>query len=264
MAIPLFTVDAFTTEPFTGNPAAICFLEESRETPWLQAVAGEMNLSETAFLEPLDQGYRLRWFTPVAEVELCGHATLAAAHVLWETGRLPADRPAIFETLSGRLTATRSDEWIVLDFPAEPAVRVETPAPLKAVFGDAAVFVGKNRFDYLVELEAAAQVRDLQPDLDKIRQLDARGLIVTARDDSGQFDFVSRFFAPAYGVDEDPVTGSAHCCLSPHWSERLGKPTLLGRQVSQRGGTVRVELRGERVQLGGQAVTVLRGELRVT
>jgi len=260
MPIPLLTIDAFAAEPFSGNPAAICLLDEPRETEWMQALAGEMNLSETAFVHPLEDAWRLRWFTPAVEVELCGHATLAAAHALWETGHLAADRPAVFETLSGRLTATRSGEWIELDFPAEPAVEVELPEPLAGVFGSRPVYVGKNRFDYIVELDSAEQVRSLQPDIDKIRQVGGRGVIVTGRGDD-KFDFVSRFFAPACGIDEDPVCGSAHCCLGPHWGKRLDKQQLLGHQVSPRGGVVRVALNGDRVRLGGKAVTVLRGEL---
>jgi PhzF family phenazine biosynthesis protein len=266
MPLPLYQVDAFADRPFTGNPAAVCLLPEPAEAAFLQDVAREMNLAETAFLvrrgpAPAD-GWDLRWFTPTVEVALCGHATLASAHVLWETGALPAVETARFHTLSGLLTAERRDDWIVLDFPAEPPEAVpEPPAILLGALDAEPLWVGRNRFDYLVELSSAAAVRALSPDLRTLATLPVRGVIVTARAEETPFDFVSRFFAPAAGVDEDPVTGSAHCCLGPFWRDRLGKDTLLARQISARGGTVRVQVRGGRVDLGGQAVTVLRGEL---
>jgi PhzF family phenazine biosynthesis protein len=255
-------VDAFTNRPFTGNPAAVCVLAEVPAEWWMQDVAREMNLSETAFLLPHEDGYDLRWFTPTTEVDLCGHATLASAHVLWEDGHLPPAETARFHTRSGVLTATRAGEWIEMDFPAEPAREVEPLLGLAEALGAApAVWVGRNRFDYLIELADEKQVRTLNPDPRALRELGGRGFIVTSRATANGFDFVSRFFAPAAGVDEDPVTGSAHCALAPYWAERLGRPELVGYQVSARGGVVRVRSAGERVVLAGQAVTVLRGEL---
>ena len=273
MAIPLIQVDAFTSEPFAGNPAAVCLLPGPRDAAWMQHVASEMNLSETAFLHRLPGGgdddapvFGLRWFTPGTEVDLCGHATLASAHALWEMGEIGADQIAAFDTKSGRLTAERSGEWIELDFPATPDTEAPAPAGLAEALGVKAadvLYTGKSRFDYLVEVRSEAIVRALRPDFAGLRSLPVRGVIVTSRATSAGFDFVSRFFAPAAGVDEDPVTGSAHCCLTPLWSRRLGKLELMARQLSARGGTLKLRLDGNRVRLGGQAVTVLRGELAV-
>ena len=262
MALAVHQVDAFTSEPFAGNPAAVCILESARDESWMQHVAREMNLSETAFLVPRDDGWDLRWFTPTVEVELCGHATLASAHVLWETGALAAGRAAAFHTKSGVLTATRDGELIELDFPATPAAQAPTPLGLDSALGALPRWVGKTRFDYLLELESEDAVLSLAPDHGKLRELSVRGVIVTARS-SGDRDFVSRFFAPGSGIDEDPVTGSAHCALAPFWAERIGRDALVGYQASKRGGTVRVRVDGDRVRLGGSAVTVLRGELLV-
>jgi PhzF family phenazine biosynthesis protein len=220
-----------------------------------------MNLSETAYLFRQDDAWSLRWFTPAVEVVLCGHATLASAHVLWQDGHLAPDAQARFDTKSGRLTADRKGDWIEMDFPAEPAQPAAPPPSLLEALGSAAKFVGKNRMDYLVELESEAAVRALQPDFTRLRSLPVRGVMVTARSAEHGFDFVSRFFAPGSGVDEDPVTGSAHCCLAPYWGAKLGKSEMTGHQVSARGGVVRVRNAGDRVILGGQAVTVLRGDL---
>ena len=262
MSHPIYTVDAFTDRPFAGNPAAVCLLDDSRDAAWMQDVAREMNLSETAFLRRRDDGsFDLRWFTPAIEVDLCGHATLASAHVLWEAGRLPPGRPALFHTRSGLLTAERRDGAIEMDFPATPASQVVPPDGLIEALGVRPVSVASNRMDYLVELADEAAVRAVTPDLRALKAVRARGIIVTARSDDARYDFVSRFFAPAAGVDEDPVTGSAHCCLAPFWGARLGKTKLSGYQASARGGTVGVELRGDRVILSGHAVTVMRGEL---
>jgi PhzF family phenazine biosynthesis protein len=260
-AIQLLQVDAFADRPFAGNPAAVCLLEGPAETAWMQRVAQEMNLSETAFVHRTADGYRLRWFTPVAEVELCGHATLATAHALWETGRLPHGAMARFHTLSGLLTATASEGWIELDFPALATEPAEAPAGFLDALGARASFVGRSRYDLLVEVASAAEVRMLAPDFGALGRVKARGVIVTARSDEPRFDFVSRFFAPAFGVNEDPVTGSAHAALGPYWQGRIGKDALLAYQASARGGVVRVRVAGERVRLAGQAVTVLRGEL---
>jgi PhzF family phenazine biosynthesis protein len=261
MALPLFQVDAFTDRPFAGNPAAVCLLPGPADEVWMQSVAREMNLSETAFLHPDGDGYHLRWFTPAVEVALCGHATLASAHALWEEGRLPAGRQARFQTKSGLLTADRQGEWIELDFPATAPTAAPPPAGLVDALGVTPRYVGKSRFDYLLEVESEETVRGLKPDLAALERVEARGVIVTAPARTAGFDFVSRFFAPRAGVAEDPVTGSAHCALGPYWQSRLRKNSFVAYQASSRGGTVRVEVRGDRVRLGGQAVTVLRGTL---
>ena len=257
----LTQVDAFTNRPFTGNPAGVCILEESRPDYWMQDVAREMNLSETAFLVEHEEGFDLRWFTPVVEVELCGHATLAAAHVLWEDGRLDPDATARFHTRSGALFARRvEDGWMELDFPALTAAAAEPPEHLAEALGAAPVWVGRSRHDLLVELGDEKTVRTLAPDFSLLRRVDARGVIVTA-EGIGSYDYVSRFFGPRVGIDEDPATGSAHCVLGPFWSERLGRDGLMGYQVSPRGGRIRTRVQGDRVVLGGQAVTVMRLEL---
>jgi PhzF family phenazine biosynthesis protein len=264
VSIPIVQVDAFTSEPFSGNPAAVCVLPAARDEGWMQKVAAEMNLSETAFLVPRGDEFDLRWFTPATEVDLCGHATLASAHVLWERGAIAPDRTARFHTKSGLLTADRRGEWIELDFPATIAAPASPPDGLLAALGlDAARFVGRSRFDYLVEVDGERLVRDLRPDFARLRAIPVRGVIVTSRAASGDCDFVSRFFATGAGIDEDPVTGSAHCALTPFWSDQLGRTELVARQVSARGGLLRVRLDGDRVRLAGRAVTVLRGELTV-
>ncbi|MDH3402652.1 MAG: PhzF family phenazine biosynthesis protein [Acidobacteriota bacterium] len=257
----IFQVDAFTERPFAGNPAAVCPLAGPAGERWMQDVAREMNLSETAFFWPEGEALRLRWFTPGGEVELCGHATLATAHVLWETGRLEPAAPASFATLSGRLGAHRDGDFVVLDFPALPGEPVPAPAGLVEALGASPAAVSRARFDLLVELASAAAVRALAPDFRALAALDCRGVAVTAPGDDGEHDFVSRFFAPRYGIDEDPVTGSAHCQLAPYWAPRLGKERMLAYQASARGGVVRVAVRGDRVELAGRAVTVLRGRL---
>jgi len=227
----------------------------------MRAVAREMNLSETAFLVPEDEGYRLRWFTPAVEVDLCGHATLASAHVLWEDSHLLPGARVRFYTRSGLLLADRREQWIEMDFPATPAALAEPPPHLLAALGATAKFVGKNKFDYLVEVESEAMLRSLKPDFSQLRRITMRGVIVTARSGTAGFDFVSRFFAPGSGIDEDPVTGSAHCTLGPYWSREMAKNEFTAFQASARGGVVRVRLQNDRVILGGQAITVLRGEL---
>ena len=261
MGQSVIVVDAFTSRAFAGNPAAVCVLEAACDDGWMQNVAREMNLSETAFLLAEGAAFRLRWFTPAVEVDLCGHATLASAHVLWETGRLAASDTAKFHTRSGVLSARCDGEWIEMDFPAEAPQPADPPAGLLEALGTEAVAVARNRFDYLIEVDSAERVRSIRPDLTRLRKVEARGVIVTAKADDGVHDFVSRFFAPRAGVDEDPVTGSAHCCLAPWWEARLGRDSLSGFQASARGGTVHVRRRGNRVLLRGQAVTVLRGEL---
>lgn len=258
---PFAQVDAFAAAPFTGNPAAVCVLPVVRSAAWMQAVAMEMNLAETAFLVPATGRFDLRWFTPATEVDLCGHATLASAHLLWEEGRLPPGDEARFETRSGLLTATKRDDWIWLDFPAKPVSPIRPPEGLTDALHATPSFVGENDLGYLiVELTDEPAVRELSPDLNAIGALPATGVVATARA-SGDYDFVSRFFAPALGVPEDPVTGSAHCSLGPFWAERLGRTELRGFQASARGGEVRVRAAGDRVHLSGQAVTVVRGTL---
>jgi PhzF family phenazine biosynthesis protein len=257
----LLTVDAFATRPFTGNPAAVCLLDVDRPAEWMQALAREMNLSETAFLLPDASDWRLRWFTPTIEVDLCGHATLASAHVLWETGRLHDTATARFETRSGRLEAVRDGDDIVMNFPAEAPSAAAAPDGLLEALGVEAVAVARNRMDYLVELADEPAVRAVQPDFARLGTVDARGVIVTASASDGNHDFVSRFFAPRAGVNEDPVTGSAHCCLTPYWARKFGRTELRGYQASARGGTVGVRLDGDRVHLRGRAVTVLRCEI---
>lgn len=262
MSLRITQVDAFTNRPFAGNPAAVCILPKAADAAWMLNVAREMNLAETAFLVPQSDGYDLRWFTPAVEVDLCGHATLASAHVLWEDGRLKPDEQARFHTKSGLLTAERRGSWIELDFPATPPAVAPAPQGLIEAIGAKPKFVGRSRFDYLVEVETEATVRELTPDLTALSRVQARGIIVTSRSDGkSDYDFVSRFFAPQSGVPEDPVTGSAHCALTPYWSAKLGKKELVAYQASARGGELRLRLSGERVRLGGQAVTVLRGEL---
>ena len=259
----LLQIDAFTSEPFKGNPAAVCFMDGERDDRWMANVAAEMNLAETAFLTPRDDGWYLRWFTPAVEVDLCGHATLASAHAIWSEN-ISSDAVLRFHTKSGVLTAARDGDFIELDFPAKRDEAIAAPAGLLDALGtDHATYVGRNQFDYIVELPSETEVRNLKPDHSVLRQLPVRGVIVTSRADKGDYDFVSRFFAPAVGVDEDPVTGSAHCCLTPFWAQRLGKNEMNAFQASPRGGAVRVRLEGDRVKLAGQAVTVFRGELVV-
>lgn len=263
MSILLTHVDAFTDVPFAGNPAAVCLLPEARDAAWMQHVAREMQLSETAFLVRRGPDeFDLRWFSPAVEIDLCGHATLASAHTLWETGVLSVDRIARFHTRSGVLTAERQEGWIELNFPSTPSTAADPPPGLAEALGVEPRYTGRSRFDYLVQVESEAQVRALAPDAARLRSLPVRGVIVTARATTTGWDFVSRFFAPGSGIDEDPVTGSAHCCLAPFWAERLGKTAFVARQVSPRGGTLRVRLDGDRVRLAGQAVTILSGELR--
>jgi PhzF family phenazine biosynthesis protein len=263
MSLSITQVDAFTDTPFRGNPAAVCLLPAERDAAWMQLVAREMNLAETAFLLRRDDGFALRWFTPTVEVDLCGHATLASAHVLWEERHLPPGETARFHTRSGLLTAARRDGRIWLDFPALRATPAEAPEDLARALGVPIRHFGVNPIDSLAEVDSEETLSGLRPDLVTLRRLGGRGLIVTCkgRDGAGGYDFASRFFAPGAGIDEDPVTGSAHCCLGPYWAERLGRTELTGYQASARGGFVSVRCRGERVELGGNAVTVLRGTL---
>jgi len=263
MSVPIYQIDAFTDAPFHGNPAAVCLLETTRDEGWMQSVAAEMNLSETAFVVANSDGsFNLRWFTPAVEVELCGHATLGTAHILWEADHLDRTQRAQFHTKSGLLTADWINRRIELDFPALPAPLIAPPADLLEALGlVSCVAVGRPRFDYLVEVETETIVRQLAPDFAALRAHGVRGVIVTSKSETSGLDFVSRFFAPGAGIDEDPVTGSAHCALAPYWAAKLEEAEMVGYQASPRGGTVQVRLAGDRVKLGGQAVTVVRGEL---
>lgn len=264
MSIRIWQVDAFSKKPFHGNPAGVCVLDSTPRDEWMQQVAIEMNLSETAFLEARDDhSWSLRWFTPATEVKLCGHATLASAHVLWREGLVETSQEIGFHTLSGLLTARPCDRLIEVDFPARPPRPAEAPAGLTAALGIEPIQVARDAEDLLVLATDEAAVRSLDPDIRALGGIKVRGIIVTAEAENGKHDFVSRFFAPAVGVDEDPVTGSAHCCLAPFWGERLGKTEMSGYQASARGGTVHMRLAGDRVVIGGEAVTTLRAELLV-
>lgn len=259
----IIQVDAFTNQPFKGNPAAVCVLDAPAPSQWMQNVALEMNLSETAFLTPESDGYNLRWFTPTTEVPLCGHATLASAHVLWTEGHLSPSQPARFYTRSGLLIATKQDNWIQLDFPVNPCEAIEKPSELEAALGADIQSTCKNNTlgYYLVQLASEEAVRKLQPNFNILKVL-VPAVIVTSQSESGEFDFISRFFAPGMGIDEDPVTGSAHCCLAPYWRNKLKLDQMLAYQASLRGGVVKVRYDGgERVYIAGQAVTVMRGEI---
>ncbi len=262
MPLPLFGVDAFADQPFAGNPAAVCLLAEPLPTPRLQLIAREMSCSETAFVLPQAGHFSLRWFTAgMVEVDLCGHATLAAAHILWETGRLRPNEPAHFQTRSGPLAARRNGTWIEMDFPAAPAVPATLPPEFLQALGVTPIFIGQFGPKHLLEVEDAASIRHLSPDFAALKKLPGRGVVVTSPADRPGYDFISRYFAPWVGVDEDPVTGSAHCCLGPYWKDRLGKDSLMAYQASARGGTIRVSVAGSRVWLAGQALTTWRGEL---
>jgi PhzF family phenazine biosynthesis protein len=261
MGQSIIQVDAFSAEPFAGNPAAVCVLEQPRDERWMRQVAQEMNLSETAFLTPEGDGFRLRWFTPTVEVKLCGHATLASAHVLWETGRLAPEQQARFHTRSGLLTAERQGDWIELNLPATASEPADAPPELIRALGITPRSVSREPRHWLVEVESEQTVRELRPDFGLLKQAPLEGVIVTSRASSAGFDFVSRFFAPQIGIDEDPVTGAAHCTLGPFWQTRLGQDRFTAYQASARGGVLRVQMAGERVRLSGQAITVMRGEL---
>ena len=264
MSIPILQIDAFAEQPFQGNPAAVCILAEPKAESWMQSVAAEMNLAETAFLVKRTDGYDLRWFTPKMEVDLCGHATLASSYTLWSEGYLEKTETARFHTKSGLLTCTlREDGRIGMDFPARLSDAVDPPAGLLDALGiEGYVYVGRNADDYLIAVDSPEIVYDLTPDFGQLAQVDTRGSVVTSQaTDSDEYDFVSRVFAPACGINEDPVTGAAHCALTPYWAGKLGKARMVGYQASSRGGVVRVELNGERVLLSGHAVTVLKGAL---
>jgi PhzF family phenazine biosynthesis protein len=265
MSIPIALVDAFTSKPFAGNPAAVCLLEQAMPDDWMQSVAMEMNQAETAFLIKEEDQYRLRWFTPAVEVDLCGHATLASAKYLYTEGLADPKLPIFFETRSGRLSATPVNkdgkDLISLDFPAIPTSPTQGSSLIRDALGADPVAVYRGKFDYLVELKSDEAVRALQPDLLQVRKFKARGIVVTARSAQPGYDYITRCFFPQSGIDEDPVTGSAHCMLAPFWAERLGKTKMTGYQASSRGGYVGVELVNDRVLLIGDAAIVLKGQL---
>lgn len=258
----IFTVDAFTDKKFSGNPAAVCLLEENKDDGWLLNVAAEMNLSETAFLKKADDGFSLRWFTPKTEVELCGHATLASSHILWQEGILKPDEEAVFNTVfKGILTAKKKLDEIELNFPVNIPVHSEENPDLEKALGIKPKYLGTTEHHYIVEVNSEEEVRNVKPDFNLLELLPKYGTIVTCMSDNKNYDFISRFFAPSKGIKEDPVTGSAHCVLTPYWSGKLKKKTMRAFQASERGGFMTVTLQGDRVLLSGKAITVLKGEL---
>ena len=250
----IYTVDAFADGPGSGNPAAVCILKEEISDQTKQKIASKANLSETAFLLEKDGAFELRWFTPETEVDLCGHATLASAHIIFALGIIPATKDAVFSTKSGVLTARRKNDLIEMDFPSEDPWEVEMPEDLLIAISSVPLYVGRNRFDYIALYESEETIRNAVPELSHVKKLDSRGLIITSISSSDRYDFVSRFFAPNAGIDEDPVTGSAHCCLCPFWSRRLGKEELIGYQASKRGGLVYTRLLEKRICLSGKVV----------
>ncbi|SFL93185.1 PhzF family phenazine biosynthesis protein [Pelosinus propionicus] len=265
MGVTIYQVDAFTDLPYKGNPAAVCLLDKAKDEAWMQAVANENNLSETAFLTPGNDGYNLRWFTPKSEVKLCGHATLASAYILYKEKLLPLNKQARFFTLSGLLTASYHENtgFIELDFPAHSVTPCEPPRGLVESLKVKPIFIGRSDNDYLIEVASEDEVKELVPDFSRLLQVPCRGIIVTALASSNNYDFISRFFAPAVGVNEDPVTGSAHCRLAPYWEAKLKKNEFIAYQASSRGGFLQLATVGDRVRIGGKAVIVLKGEFLV-
>ena len=259
----IYQVDSFTSKPFSGNPAGVVIADLELPSEWMQLVAAEMNLAATAFaVRESAASFHLRWFTSTVELDLCGHATLAAAHVIWEEGAVASGSELAFRTRSGELRASGGAGSVELDFPSEAPTPVTAPDGMLASLGiEKPLYIGRNRFDYLIEIASEADVRSLRPDLGALAKFDTRGVIVTARSGTAEIDFVSRFFGPAVGVPEDPVTGSAHCALAPYWGDKMNKRQMRGLQVSRRGGTVGVRVEGARVFLLGDAVTVIRGEI---
>lgn len=259
---PIFQVDAFTSTPFGGNPAGVCLLTEIAPETWMQAVAAEMNVSETAFLNRTHNGFSIRFFTPRVEVSLCGHATLASAHVLFETGLAATDEQISLVASGGELSAQLDGGWIVLDFPACSIDDCEPPDLITEALNKNPTSCHRfGQWGYLVTMDDEATVRSLQPDFATMVAADLGLVVATAPADDPDFDFVSRCFAPDVGIDEDPVTGVAHCGLAPFWASRLGKNEMIGHQISERSGIVGVSVKGDRVELRGQAVTVLTGEI---
>lgn len=264
MGIPIYQVDAFTDTPFKGNPAAVCVLDSEADAQWMQNLAAEMNLSETAFVRPVENKWELRWFTPITEVPLCGHATLASAHLLWDSGRADEDAPIVFRTLkSGKLTCVKRDGWISMDFPKDVPEPRDPPKGMLDALRVASHAVSHCRFHWLVELPDKESVLSVSPDFAALsRVVDCSVCVTSVSDDGDPYDFVSRYFAPWAGIDEDPVTGSAHCYLGPYWTQRFGRDQIIGLQASKRSGIVKMHVRDTRVDISGQAVTVFAGELR--
>jgi PhzF family phenazine biosynthesis protein len=261
MNLRIFQVDAFTEKPMRGNPAGVCILEKVMPDEWMQGIAKEMNLSETAFIKKEGDSFSLRWFTPKVEVDLCGHATLATAHILYKYNYLPISEVARFQTKSGLQKAKSNGVWIELDFPQTPVSNTEIPDGLEKALGAKISYMGKSIFDYFAVLENDKVVKELNPDFKELAKYGMRGIIVTAS--SSSFDFVSRFFAPQSGINEDPVTGSAHSALYPYWSNKLGKQQMLAYQASERSGILKLDSIGDRVLIAGQAVTIFEGNLKV-
>ncbi len=272
MKLPIHTVDAFADKPFTGNPAAVCITNKALNEDIMQKIAFEMNLSETAFLVRTKSGtkskdaqeFNLRWFTPQAEVDLCGHATLASSHILYSAGICDKNEPINFHTKSGVLTSVnKGNDTYEMDFPAIEQDVIDYPHELEVALGIKPVYVGMTKWNYVVELENEEEVRNVQPDFALLEKLQGWGTIITAKSSMKGYDFVSRFFAPEKGVPEDPVTGSAHCALGPFWQKRLEKNEFKAYQASQRGGTLGVRVEGDRVFLSGHAITMLSGEMEI-
>ncbi|MBK8549707.1 MAG: PhzF family phenazine biosynthesis protein [Ignavibacteria bacterium] len=262
--LKIFTVDAFTDKMFSGNPAGVCLLQNDLDDSILQKIAAEMNLSETAFVKKLNEGFSLRWFTPVTEVELCGHATLSSAHILWQEGILNPEEEAVFHTVfKGILTAKKAGDEIELNFPANPPFQSEQNEELEKALGIKPVNLETTDHHYILELDSETIVKNVRPDFNLLNKLEKYGTIITAKAEKNDYDFVSRFFAPAKGINEDPVTGSAHCVLAPYWSKKLNKKSMKAYQTSQRGGYLNVTMEGDRVLIAGKAVTVLKGELLI-
>jgi PhzF family phenazine biosynthesis protein len=263
MTVPIIHVDTFVDKGLRGNAAAVCVLSRPAEPSWMQSIAHEMNVSETAFFYQESDGFNLRWFSPLVEVDLCGHGTLAVAHILREQGYFTEHSTVHFTTRSGLLTARLQGEWIELDFPSLPQHETAPPLELREALGVPIKYVGTDEHDYLVELDSEDAVRSLRPNRSMLSEIQARAIIVTSRASSIGYDFVSRVFAPRLGIDEDPVTGSAHCSLGPFWMAKLRKKELIAYQASSRGGVLRLQINGERLYLSGKAVTVGRGELNI-
>ena len=259
----IYQVDSFTDKPFSGNPAGVCILQEPKSEEWMRLIAMEMNLSETAFLVKQEEGYSLRWFTPRVEVDLCGHATLASAHILWQKGYLQNNEPANFHTKSGLLTCVKKQDWIEMNFPSNPDEKIGVRPDFEKAFGVKIKYLGKSRFDYIAELESEKDVRNTVPNFEMLIKLPARGIMITSISESKEYDFVSRFFAPNVGVTEDPVTGSAHTTLGPFWSRKLSKNELIAYQASERGGILKLNVKKDRIYIAGQAITVLECNLLV-
>jgi PhzF family phenazine biosynthesis protein len=265
MGIPLYQVDAFTSEPFRGNPAGICLLESDASDDWMQAVAAEMNLSETAFLVKRDDAWHIRYFTPEVEIPLCGHTTVASAHVLWSEGIVADSQPVHFSAKGGEFIGTREDGRITIDFPAHTCDEAQPPVGLSDAIGATPASAHRIREGgWLIEFESEQTVATLSPDLLRLRSIKPGGLIATAQSSTRARDFVSRFFAPDIGIDEDPVTGVAHLALGPYWAKRLGKTEMTAVQLSRRTGTLRVRVADDRVYIMADAATVFRAELLAT